>query len=707
MTEAPDPASPATQSALTSRAAPAPVPQPFLHELVTCVRAPVVAMSGTDGQIRPGGVQGLFHRDDRVISELVVDVDQQEPVPIGHDEVDAGTARFVGAVRHLGDPILDPTVWLERARRVSGDGLTERLVLVNASRQPVTATVRVHLGVDFAQLGAVKHAEPTRPVRPVCTNMDRAEWSTERVQARLHVSGRPTLAVDDRQRLRIRWQVSLPPHQQWVAALSMSVSSHSPNPSNSFRSVPDGFGWGRVSVTGPPELARLVERGLSDLAALMLSDPRNPTDLFPAAGSPWFLTLFGRDALWATRMMLPLGTGPAAGTLRALARRQGVASHPATGEAPGRILHEIRDATQGVGGLPAVYFGTVDATPLWISLLRDAWRWGMPEPEVAELLDPLTRALRYLLEEADADGDGFLEYVDATGRGLTNQGWKDSGDAIQFPDGTLATPPIALAEAQAYGYEAALAGAELLEAFGHDGATELRTWAAQLRQRFHTTFWVTDSRGSFPAIALEGAKIPVPTAASNLGHLLGTGLLDPDQAATVAARLAEPDLDCGYGLRTMSADATGFNPLGYHTGTVWPHDTAIAIWGLAREGLTAVAGSLAAGLTRVAPAFSYRLPELFAGTDARAGEPVLAYPAACRPQAWSAASAVTLLVAALGLAADVPAGTLTVYPAPEFGSWFPLRLRGLRVAGHPLAVAVDASGQVEVETTAPLEIRTR
>ena len=712
MTTAPDPAAPALRPPRpASRPTPAPVPQPFLHELVICMRAPAVALSDPDGQIRPGGVQGLFHRDHRIISELVVDVDQQEPVPIGHHEVDADAARFVGVVRHLGDPSLDPTVRLERERRVAGDGLTERVVLVNASRQPVTATVRVHVGVDFAALGAVKHAEPTRPVRPVCLAPDRAEWSTDHIRARLQVSGGPTLAVDDQQRLRVRWQVSLPAHQHWVATLTMHADAPSPDPGNSFQPAPAGFGWQRVYLTGPPEVARLVEQGLTDLAALMLSDPLQPSDLFPAAGSPWFLTLFGRDTLWTARMLLPLGTDLAAGCLRTLARRQGRQRNPKTGEAPGRILHEVRDAPVGVGGLPSRYYGTVDATSLWICLLHDAWRWGMPEPEVAALLEPLGQALRYLVEEADADGDGFLEYIDRTGHGLTNQGWKDSGDAIQFPDGTVATPPIALAEAQAYAYEAALAGAALVTAFGQPppgpDADRLREWAAQLRSRFHATFWVRDHRGHFPAIALDGAKFPVPTAASTLGHLLGTGLLDSEQAATVAARLAAPDLDCGYGLRTMSAEVTGYNPLGYHTGTVWPHDTAIAVRGLAIQGQMAVAASLAAGLVRAAPEFGHRLPELYAGTDARAGEAVLAYPAACRPQAWSAAAAVTLVTAALGLAADVPAGTLTVHPTPEFGSWFPLRFRGLRVAGHPLTVAVDATGRVEVETSAELAIRVK
>ena len=222
----------------------------------------------------------------------------------------------------------------------------------------------------------------------------------------------------------------------------------------------------------------------------------------------------------------------------------------------------------------------------------------MAPDDVASLLDPLEAALGWLVGDADSDGDGFIEYLDLSRRGLANQGWKDSGDSIQFSDGTIAEPPIALSEAQAYAYEAAISGAQLLDAFGRTGAADLGDWAMRLRERFREAFWVSDGRGRFPAIALDGSKKPVATAASNPGRLFATGLLEPDEAADVAARLGEPDLDCGYGLRTMSADAAGFNPLGYHTGSVWPHDTGIAISGLAATGHARVAASLAAGLLR-------------------------------------------------------------------------------------------------------------
>ncbi len=688
---------------VTAPPASGPVPQPFLHDLVSCVKAPTVALSGADGQIRAAGAQGVLSHDRRVLSELRADVDGHEPEPAGHGLRGAGHAHFTGIVRHLGDPGADPTVRLERQRFARADGIAERLELVNNARVPIAATVRLHVAADFAAADAIKQDGGQRGGRaPSSSGPGAVAWDGGELRTALTAPG---AAVEPHATGAVlSWTVELAPRSSWTADVGVTTAFADGPPANAFGPA-DGAGWDAVAVTGRSDLARLTERSVDDLSALALADPLDPSDTFLAAGSPWFFTLFGRDSLWAARFTLPLGTGAARGTLRTLARRQGRRHDPETAEAPGKILHEVRITDAG-SWLPPVYFGTVDATALWVCLLHDAWRWGLPAADVAELLDPLEAALRWLTTDADSDGDGFLEYVDTSGRGLANQGWKDSGDSIQFPDGRIADGPIALSEAQAYAHEAALAGAALLDAFQRPGAEPLREWAAALRERFAARFWVSDEKGRFPAIALDGSKRPVDTVTSNLGHLLGTGLLGPDGAAVVADRLGRPDLDAGYGLRTMSADAAGFNPLGYHAGSIWPHDTAIAVRGLAADGFPGVAASLAAGLLRVAPDFAYRLPELFAGTDARAGEPVLAYPAACRPQAWSAATVIALLQAGLGLTADVPAGTLRVAPDPAFAAWFPLRVEGLRVAGHPLAVAVDAAGNADVHTSAPLRVET-
>jgi hypothetical protein len=679
------------------------VAQPFLHESVSCLAAPTAVLSGRDGQIRPGGADGVLRATARLLSELVVTLDGVEPAPVGHALGDAAHATFTAVVRHLGDAGADPTVRLVRERTATSTGLTEHLLLVNNSHQTVNTRLSMVVAADLAGIPDIKSGRQVPPIPPEVTDGGMA-WRSGGVASTLTTRPVPETQDDG----VLGWDVVIDPGQRWSPTVEV-VGAGGDGP---FR----GAGRAVWSVPGVRSadrgLGRIVQRGLSDLVGLTLA---SEGDVFLGAGSPWFFTLFGRDSLWAARMLLPLGTGLAAGTLRTLARYQGTRFDERTGEAPGKIIHEVRDAHGGVG-LPPEYYGTIDATALWVCTLHDAWRWGLPAADAAGLLGPLRAALDWLTGPADPDGDGFLEYVDSAGTGLANQGWKDSGDAIQWPDGRIAEPPIALCEAQAYAHEAAVHGADLLDALSAGGlsddpadadrAAALRGWAAALRDRFRAAFWTADAHGPLPALALDGAKRPVPVAASNLGHLLGTGLLDAAEAATVADRLTRPDLDSGSGLRTLTSTAAGANPLGYHTGSIWPHDTAIAVLGLIREGHPAAAASLAGGLLAAAPAFDHRLPELFAGTDARAGEPVLAYPAACRPQAWSAASAVTLLQAALGLSADVPAGMLTVHPDPAFASWYPLRVTGLVVAGHPLEVTVDPAGAARASTDAPLTVDT-
>ena len=390
--------------------------------------------------------------------------------------------------------------------------------------------------------------------------------------------------------------------------------------------------------------------------------PDGPTEVFLAAGAPWYLTLFGRDSIWAARMLLPIGTELALGTLRALARRQGRSFDTLTGEQPGKILHEVRRQTNydqtsaKVHTLPPVYYGTIDATPLWVCLLHDAWKWGLPEADVATLLGPLRCCLDWLAGSV-RDGDGFVRYIDESGRGLANQGWKDSSGAIQFRDGRLARPPIALCEVQAYAYEAATAGADLLEAFGLDGPERWRQLAAELADRFRSHFWVADEEGPYPAVALQDDGAPVDSLSSNIGHLLGTGLLSPEESALVARRLGGPDLNSGFGLRTLASSSLGYNPFSYHRGSVWPHDTAIAITGLARTGgeeAQRSANLLIEGLLSAAEAFDYRLPELYSGCGKAGRRRPLPYPASCHPQAWTAASSIAVLAAHLGISPDMP-----------------------------------------------------
>ena len=675
--------------------------QPYLHELLACVRAPALALADPDGQLRDSGVQGVYLADRRILSKSVLTVEGAQLAAISGELAGADATRSISVVRGLGDPGPDPTVWIERHRAVTATAATESLAVTCAARQPVRATLTLELGSDLAGIAAVKAgiAGPTlaaarQPAGLGWTGPTGIRVSAEAVPPPARVSlDPPTLS----------WDVELGSGDTALIELRYAATDPTP-PVVTAATGPSLLAVPGVEA-GDHRLSRLLARSVADLAALELADPQAPQDRFLGAGAPWYLTLFGRDSLLAARMALPLGTGLAAGTLRTLARRQGTRVDPDSAEEPGKILHEIRAAeTEHAAGrmrLPATYYGTVDATPLWILLLHDSWRWGLAEREVEPLLPNLERALAWMADFGMA-ADGFLSYADRSGHGLSNQGWKDSADSIQFRDGRLAEPPVALSEVQAYGYAAAMAGATLLEAFGRPGAQGWRSWATELAGRFRQRFWLADEHGGYPALALDGHGEPVDAVASNMGHLLGTGLLTEQESALVAGRLGSPELSSGFGLRSLASSSAGFNPLSYHGGSVWAHDTAMAITGLAAAAVDGVAGAgraaagLIEGLLAAAPAFGYRMPELHGGQRAEPGQRPVPYPASCRPQAWSAASAVAIVTALLGPRPDAPAGSLEFRPLhlegrPPLGE---LAVTGLRFAGRPLAVRLAAEATV-------------
>jgi glycogen debranching enzyme len=649
---------------------------PFVHHLFTSVRAPALALSRHNGDIDAGPC-GVFVGDRRIISRCTVTVDGAGVVALTAESRPGGAARFVGTPPTLDDPALV----IERVRDLQADGAIETITLTSRLREPSDVHVEVDVGCDLAGIAEVR--DDAVPAELASARADDGiDWShPDGTSVTLSVTGaeltgsrancRSRLGPGESAQLVLRWRTTA------RAAAGFGATARAPTTAPTVE-------------TDDPHFGALVRQSMADLADLELTDG---SDRFYAAGAPWYLTLFGRDSLWSAELALPLGLEAAAGTLNVLARRQGQRHDVATAEEPGKILHELRAQASEFAGLrlPATYYGTVDATPLWISLLHRAWRWGLADEVVAALLPNLERALDWVGEQA---GDAFLRYVDATGVGLANQGWKDSPDAVQFADATLAVAPLALCEVQGYAYAAAVAGADLLDAFERPGSAGWREWAARLAERFRDRFWVTDDVGPYPAIALDADGRPADTPTSNMGHLLGTGLLDEAESAAVVQRLVAPDMDSGLGLRTMSANARGFNPLGYHTGSVWPHDNAIILAGLRRVGTDeadALAYQLVRGLLRGGTAFEYRFPELYGGT----GDPPLPYPASCRPQAWSAATAVEMLRAVLGIEPDVPNGTLRITPmAPSpIGA---LAVRGVPLAGGQLDVEITASGAVSV-----------
>lgn len=625
--------------------------QPLLHDELVVLRAPTQVWSAADGSIGSATIHGVAHSDVRIVRGLRVRVGGESAEHLVTAETSADHATVYGLLRHLDDPTPDPGVRVRLDRTVTADGCRDAVTVSTRHAVEIATTVDIELDVDATLIDALKQGVAAPAEVTVHVDGSTAQWSGERVSVTL--SGEGMRIVERPGGLTLTADITVPARGETTVGWRLRAADEI----GAVRGATGPVPWSTPAVAGldpssiDPRLARWVERALSDLDALRLTVAGHDDSQFIAAGAPWFFTLFGRDSLWTARMLLPLGTGLAADTLRVLARLQGTQRVDATAEEPGKIMHELRRQSLVIDGdvtLPPLYYGTVDATPLWVCLLHDAWRAGLADEEVRALLPALENALAWLRDCGDADGDGLLEYIDRSGHGLANQGWKDSGDSVQWRDGSLAEGPIALCEVQAYAYEAAIGGAALLEAFGRPGADEWRAWAARLRAAFHEWFWITDPElcgalGPYPAIALDAQKHPVDTVTSNLGHLLGTGLLDAEQAALVAARLGSPELDSGYGLRTMSTDSAGYWPLSYHGGSVWTHDTAIAIRGLAREGHAVVASSLAEGLLRVAESTGFRMPELHSGDPASSTARPVPYPASCRPQAWSAAAAVVVL----------------------------------------------------------------
>lgn len=631
--------------------------QPFLHDLELVFRAPTQAWSAPDGQIRrsaPGRatVQGVLHSDVRVLSEAVLTVDGAEAEPAGTLR-DGGTVTFLALPRNVDQAGADPTVRLVRIRTVEPGSLRETVELRCATAEPTTARLSLTLSSDMAAMEAIKSGT-TGDAVPAARTPSGLVWTAGDVTAEVEAEG-ADVDLEDPARPVLRWTLTAgagqPARVTWRLvvrdAIAVVTGVRTPSP----LVVP------AVGASADLRPRRFLDQSLADLDGLRMALPSLPDQEFLAAGAPWFFTLFGRDSLWAARFLLPLGTELADGTLTVLASLQGTTDDPASQKEPGKILHELRRATltlptEGLA-LPPVYYGTVDATPLWVCVLHDAWRAGMPSEAVGRLLPHAERALAWTVAGVRA---GYLAYQDTTGHGLANQGWKDSGDSIQFRDGRLAEGPIELCEVQGYAYEALVHGADLFEALGHagveaDGTTPdtLRAVAADLAERFRRDFWLEDQHGPYVAIALDGRGVPVDTVTSNMGHLPGTGLLRPDEEDAVARRLVHPELSSGFGLRTMATSSTGYWPLKYHGGSVWAHDTAIAIRGLLVSGHRAEAQLLAEGLLRAAESFGFRIPELYSGDPATGPTPhALPYPAACRPQAWSAASAV-VVAQALGL----------------------------------------------------------
>jgi glycogen debranching enzyme len=671
-------------------------------ELVTLVEGATFCISDRRGDIEWDAPLGLFVRDSRVLSRWILLLDGEPLVPMSCQVAEPFAATFVARGRPRAGHA-DSTVLVVRHRAV-GDGMRETITVRNLGQLAVSLELTLVVHADFADIFAVKEdrVEPTDDADVTVDDECLHFTATTHVLERgVSVCAEPAGTPVDRSLL---WRLDLEARGAWTTRLEVTPSTGghvlAPRHGNGeaaemSRAFARLHEWrSRSTVVSCPEesVEETFMRSVEDLGALRIFDPEHPSRAVVAAGAPWFMALFGRDSLLTSWMLLPLDRHLALGTLQTLAERQGRRFDPTTEEQPGRILHEVRfgpQATLWLGG-HNVYYGTVDATPLFVMLVGELRRWGADWEDVEPLLPNVDRALDWITQHGDRDGDGFVEYQRLSPDGLEHQGWKDSGNAVTDAEGNTVPTPIALAEVQGYAYAAFRARAALARESGDTARS--RSWddaAEGLRHRFNEAFWLPD-RGWF-AFGLDGDKRPIDSLTSNMGHCLWTGIIDEDKAEAVVDHLLSPAMFSGWGIRTLATTSCAYNPISYHNGSVWPHDNAIIAAGLARYGYRQEAARIATAQLEVAEHYGGRLPELFCGFDrAEFPEPV-PYPAACSPQAWASAAPFLLLRAMLGLEPDVPAGVVQVAPAvPE--RFLPLAVENLMLGEERATILVSADG---------------
>ncbi len=660
-----------------------------------------VLLTETDGRVNWPSKCGLYFRDTRVISAWAIYANGELWDLLNGGAVAPHAARIFLTNRAFeteDGPVAARTVGLVIGRHVDG-GLHEDIEITNNSQKPVRFNLEVAMRADFADIFEVKGDNIVRrghiitswsPKREVLRVTYRNKDFCREVIVRTgEGDGRPTVYANG----RLSFDVELKPGQAWHRCLIYDLA----NGSKRFRaskecihsSVTSGHSrnmdeWQRTVLkieTSNEEFYRCYHQGVQDLAALRL--PLQGTDhmvFVPAAGLPWFVALFGRDTLIVSLQTMIVYPEFAAGTLEVLAQYQATERDDYRDAEPGKILHELRYGELAHFKLipHTPYYGTADATPLYLIALHAAWKATGDQTLIERHLPNAEACLVWIDKYGDRDGDGFQEYQTRSKAGYENMAWKDSGDSVMYPDGTLVRGPKALCELQGYVYDAWLRMAEIYDELDNKRrANQLRKKAALLFKKFNEVFW--DEKSGFYAYALDGDKKKVLSVTSNVGQCLWSGIIAPKRAATVVKRLMQKDMWSGWGIRTLSSDHPSFNPYNYQTGAVWPHDNSLIALGMRRYGFDAEAAALARDISGAASHFLLnQLPELYAGLQRDpTGFPVQ-YLGANVPQAWAAGTPFVLLQAMLGLQQDAPRGKLYVDPA--LPAWLPdVKLIDLRL----------------------------
>ena len=675
---------------------------------------------------------GLYHGDTRVLACSVLRVGGVRPVLLqtsvggnfrgGIQMTNPSADRNPDAKIHPTDQLTGRTIGISRERLIGGDGVSERLRVVNHAGIAASVPVDLELGVDGADIfevrgypragrGRVLPAAVTdRRVTFRYEGLDGIEQATHLAFSRAAAAVEPideiaVEGVDTGASIRLRWQLELGPGEErelawivWCTERPAPPASVSDEPTDDDAlaalfppiprvSVDEGnaayHAWerGTTSLTSDNELFNMVvKRSVADLRLLVNEGP-GEDERYVAAGVPWFATLFGRDSMITAIQSIAFRPQLAVETLEVLAAHQATEDDPWRDAEPGKILHELRTGEMARNGeLPHTpYYGAVDSTPLWLILLGATYDWTGDRGLVDRLWPNALAALDWIDRYGDRDGDGLVEYERRSERGLLNQGWKDSGDAIRDRNGREAVPPIALAEVQGYVFDAKRRMATLARLRGEtDLADRLERDATALAERFEAAFWVEDQR--YYAMALDRDKRQADAIGSNAGQCLWSGIVSEARARDVVDRLSEPTMFSGWGIRTYASEQPGYNPIGYHTGTVWPHDTSLVAAGFKRYGFDDESNRLVGRMMEAAQSFAdFRLPELFCGFDrAEATNPV-PYPVACSPQAWAAGASFLFLETMLGLRAHADRGELELWH-PHLPDWLTkVTLTDLRV----------------------------
>ena len=689
---------------------PVPVQISIGPPVLTIHQSSTFMVTDLSGEIRGEGELGVFADDTRFVSHYAISASGEPWTPLT-----ASATAYNAASVHLTNrtvatedgEVAQGTLALT-ITRVVDEGIHEDLDVVNYSLDPVRFHLEIALRSDFADLFEVKDH------RFVRRGHIQTEWNEERSELHTSYTNRDfhrrftfhPFASDARPHYangRVTFPIELAPGASWHTCCEYVLAHDEQVRAPAHEHPGGGAGelqrrWLRAAatLTSPNEdVYRLYRQSVEDMGAMRLRDYDAASDVWlPAAGVPWFVTLFGRDSLIVSLQAMMVHTCLALGALKNLARFQAAERDDWRDAEPGKIPHEIRFGElahfKRIPHTP--YYGTADATPLYLIALHESWKWLGDTSLLREYRDVALRCLEWIDRHGDLDGDGFQEYRTRSSRGYENMGWKDAGDAVVDEDGSQVPQPKALCELQGYVFDAWMRMAEMFEALEEPNrTTELRRKAAELQRRFEDAFWCEDT--GFYAFTLDPEKRPVKTISSNAGHLLWSGIVHPERAGRVVKRLLEPDMWSGWGIRTLSSENPAYNPLSYQRGSVWPHDNGIIAMGFRRYGFAAEAARVARDISGAASSFvSYRLPELYAGVERRpASFPVL-YPGANVPQAWAAGTVFHLLQALLGLQADAPHGRLFV--DPELPGWLPdVTLHGVKVGTDVLDLRFWREGE--------------